>query len=267
MEGGGSSGPSVPQPSVSPGAAPSVSPGVVVAIAVALVAIAGLALALVMPRTTEIDGAARLRAWFGLDESEGLPFALAHEGAARLASGEEIVRLKATREAADEPESATFIRYPLGMADSALQRLFRTPAFGSGPGGPGGPRGPGGPAGMGSGPPGDAAAQVLDWGELDWGPYRARYAVVRSQVEAPASVGDAPRAASPERWSVDSLRVNLSQRGFACALIVAWPSSPKGRKLGPEQVAPLLAVLEPGAHAQADGPDADARGPDRSTDH
>lgn len=239
----------------------------VVPIAAGLLGILIAVALLLAPRTTPLEGQSLLREWFAVDDVVQLPFDLRVDSAARLVKGVEVLRLVPSAAGArsdgdpesgpaDGLQSVTLIHYPLEMANAQLEQLFRRPSFAAGAGKDGRQQRGGGPQGGGDGD------EQRDWGELDWGRYRALYVLRRSRmpdraVDATADAAREERASTAtsqgestgvERRVYDSLRVNLSQGRFACVLVAIWAPSAEGREIDPECLQPLLAELQPGAY-------------------
>ena len=197
------------------------SAGGVLAIGLGLLVVLIAALSLVRKNDTSLDGAALVDEWFGLDGA--LPLGLEVRAANRLALGEEVVQLGlgSSADAVPAPTEIFFVRYPLGRANEEIAKLFEEGVQGFGQQGGGRDE-----EQHGGGPEEDG---FRDWGQLDWFDYRAPYVLVRKR----------PQGGGP---FTDSIRVNLSQPGFACVLIASWDPDVEGGKAFASE---LLTQLEP----------------------
>jgi len=202
-------------------AAERLSAGRVLAILLGLVVVVAAIAGLARPTEADADGSALVAEWFGLEEP--LPVGLEVRSASRYALGEEVVCLgfgEAPALPEPIPSDVYLLRYPLRTANGEIAELFEDPGTFGADGEEGGP----------SHEPGaESDDGFRDWGQLDWHDYRAPYVHVRE------------RDAESEPF-VDTLRVNLSQPGFACVLVARWEPDVEGRK---EPVAELLQHLPP----------------------
>ena len=233
------------------------TPSQVLGIALGLLLLLGVTAALFQRQERALEPAGVLAELF---EPAPLPAGLEATSAARLSSGERVVRIiapQAPPEAprvqieppppgqpsegpridwANLPEGAKdtlpievlVLAYPRERAASELKRLFASEGgpmpYGGGPGG--GPQ----PMPGGGGGPGGPGKRVVDRGTLPWGPYAAEYAHERELEEGGTFV--------------DRLRINVSVEGRYAALFLRWPRGLPASKPRAEE---LLATLQPRA--------------------
>lgn len=224
-------------------AAPAESLAGVFGVLTGLVAIALFTAALLRPRPEPRPGQALLASWFDVGE---LPFGLSVTRSERLPDGVELVVLgrpegEAGEEAGkdsgegtgagtvgadptagadrgagsdrseaevDAPAEVALLHYPLARANAELARLFETKEHGD-------------ELRYASG------SKRVASGQVDWGRYRAPFARVRTQRSG---------------HTKESVRVNLSRPGFACALVATWP---EGTEASIEPIEAVLAALAP----------------------
>lgn len=223
------------------GAAPSRIMGV----ALGLLLLGGLAAMLYLREESAIDPDAVLAELF---ERRDLPEGLEVARAARLASGEQLVRIVAPDAPPEAPKAQVdpvaeqegpgidwlhlpegpagtlpvelmLVRYPPERAKGELERLFAAP---SGPGPGGGPPQGGPPAPSGPG------KRVVDRGTLPWGPFAADY-VHEREYEAGGTF-------------VDRVRLHVSVEGRYAALFLRWP---RGLPASKARAGEILAGLPP----------------------